>query len=91
MVGDFAAQGPTLLLLDDAKDRIPDDAGHTELAPFLETLLRAPDLHILLSTRWRVGQTRVAERAVRVPPMAHSDADALLRGALLAMSVFDPA
>ena len=73
------AAKPTLLVLDNAEDMMLDAPAQAAFAQQLDAWLdAAPQLKALLTTRWKVDETRQTEHAESIPPMTRAETEALL-------------
>ncbi len=81
----FASKPDLLLVIDNAEDLMRTDERQMAFRDHLDTLLAgAPDLRILLTTRWLVGATREAEHEVDVEPLPKHEMASLLEKELRA-------
>ena len=72
--------GRVLLVVDNAEDLMRNTADRQAFAQLLEALLRwAPDLTVLLTTRWMAETDEPVEHVVRVPPLTSAQTEALWR------------
>ncbi|MDS4031430.1 MAG: CHAT domain-containing protein, partial [Candidatus Contendobacter sp.] len=73
------AETGTLLLLDNAEDMMADEHGQSAFREQLDVWLAgAPELAVLLTTRWPVGCTREREVQVDIPALSPEQTEQLL-------------
>ncbi|MEH6875704.1 MAG: CHAT domain-containing protein, partial [Candidatus Competibacter sp.] len=73
------AQAGTLLLLDNAEDMMVDEHGQSAFREQLDVWLAgAPELVVLLTTRWPVGCTQEREIQVDIPALSPEQTEQLL-------------
>ncbi|MBF0426426.1 MAG: tetratricopeptide repeat protein [Magnetococcales bacterium] len=81
---------PTLLVLDNLEAAMIEAAGQEAIARQLEALAHAPNLRLLLATRWLAGMDNPRENSYSIPPMPPEQTATMLRGLLERQGVFDP-
>ncbi|MCB1765572.1 MAG: CHAT domain-containing protein, partial [Candidatus Competibacteraceae bacterium] len=82
LAGALAAEPATLLLLDNTEDMMADEHGQSAFREQLNAWLAgAPELVVLLTTRWPVGSTQEREIQVDIPALSAEASIASLRGA----------